>query len=159
MDYKRLEEYGLIGNMHSAALVGRDGAIDWLCMPAFDSPAIFSAILDSEKGGTFSIKSDNTHDRRQLYFPETNVLTTRFSGDDSVAQITDFMPIAANGDGVISVGGSSRDYGRGNERRLIRYVQGILGETKIRLECFPLFNFGAIVGSSWEVEIELEQLT
>ena len=70
MAYKRLEEYGLIGNMHSAALVGRDGAIDWLCLPDFDSPAIFSSILDDKNGGFFSIASDDARDRRQIYFPE-----------------------------------------------------------------------------------------
>jgi GH15 family glucan-1,4-alpha-glucosidase len=141
MTYKRLEEYGLIGNMHSAALVGRDGAIDWLCLPRFDSPAIFSAILDDEKGGTFSISAPGATDLRQLYFPETNVLTTRFGGHDSVAQITDFMPIGEQGDGT----GTHRMYsnGAGNEVRLIRYVQGVLGETKLRLECRPRFNFGA----------------
>ena len=141
MTYKRLEEYGLIGNMHSAALVGRDGAIDWLCLPRFDSPAIFSAILDDEKGGSFSISAPGATDLRQLYFPETNVLTTRFGGHDSVAQITDFMPIGEQGDGT----GTHRMYsnGAGNEVRLIRYVQGVLGETKLRLECRPRFNFGA----------------
>ncbi len=143
MAYKRLEEYGLIGNMHSAALVGRDGAIDWLCMPSFDSPAIFSAILDDEKGGSFSITSDDAHDRRQIYFPETNVLTSRFSGDHSVAQITDFMPIGAQDDSFGNPSASSGLANRGNERRLIRYVQGVMGETKLRLECRPKFNFGA----------------
>jgi GH15 family glucan-1,4-alpha-glucosidase len=141
MSYKRLEEYGLIGNMHSAALVGRDGAIDWLCLPRFDSPAIFSAILDDEKGGSFSITAPNATDRRQMYFPETNVLTTRFGGQESVAQITDFMPISENGDGT---GTHRRPSGAaGNEVRLIRYVQGVMGETKIRLECRPRFNLGA----------------
>lgn len=141
MTYKRLEEYGLIGNMNSAALVGRDGSIDWLCMPAFDSPAVFSAILDDEKGGFFSITSDEAHDRRQIYFPETNVLTSRFGANDSVAQITDFMPIGPQRDitGQLVGNGTSR----GNERRLVRYVQGVMGETKLRLECRPKFNFGA----------------
>ncbi len=143
MTYKRLEEYGLIGNMHSAALVGRDGAIDWLCLPSFDSPAIFSSILDDEKGGLFRIASDDAHDRRQIYFPETNVLTTRFGGTDSVAQITDFMPVNAKNTNT----DLSRDPEVGateaTERRLIRYVQGVMGETTLRLECRPKFNFGA----------------
>lgn len=145
MTYKRLEEYGLIGNMHSAALVGRDGAIDWLCLPSFDSPAIFSAILDDEKGGSFSISSADAHDKRQIYFPETNVLTTRFGGADSVAQITDFMPVnTRTGDAEFSEStpGDTEVPGVSNERRLIRYVQGVIGETKLRLECRPKFNFG-----------------
>lgn len=129
--------------MHSAALVGRDGAIDWLCLPAFDSPAVFSAILDDDKGGFFSIASVDAHDLRQIYFPETNVLTTRFGGNDSVAQITDFMPIGKNGDGTDYADGHSNGSSHGNERRLIRYVQGVMGQTVIRLECRPRFNFGA----------------
>ncbi len=143
MAYKRLEEYGLIGNMHSAALVGLDGAIDWLCLPYFDSPAIFSAILDDEKGGSFSITSEDAQDRRQIYFPETNILTSRFGGTHSVAQITDFMPIGEKVDDPDLVGGHSNGSGRGNERRLIRYVQGVMGETTFRLDCRPKFNFGA----------------
>ena len=105
MAYKRLEEYGLIGNMNSAALVGRDGSVDWLCMPDFDSPAVFAAILDDKKGGRFSITSEDAHDRRQIYFPETNVLTTRFGGTDSVAQITDFMPISPRAHSAVAFGG------------------------------------------------------
>lgn len=148
MAYKRLEEYGLIGNLHSAALVGLDGSIDWLCLPAFDSSSVFAAILDDQKGGSFTITSDEAHDRRQIYFPETNVLTTRFGGNDSVAQITDFMPIGENGDGTGRVHSHSHRHhtgdsvGRGNERRLIRYVQGVMGTTVLRLECRPRFSFG-----------------
>ncbi|MDP6666077.1 MAG: DUF5911 domain-containing protein, partial [Dehalococcoidia bacterium] len=77
MAYKRIEEYGLIGNMHTAALVGNDGSIDWLCLPFFDSPAVFNSLLDDEKGGRFSITAIDSVDHRQIYFPETNVLITR----------------------------------------------------------------------------------
>lgn len=143
MTYKRLEEYGLIGNMHSAALVGIDGSIDWLCMPAFDSPSVFGAILDKEKGGKFQISSEDAEDNRQLYFPETNVLTTRFGGHHAVAQVTDFMPIAPNGDGTGRFKNASGRNAEGNEGRLIRYVQGVLGETKLKIECMPKFNYGA----------------
>ena len=93
MSYKRIEDYGLIGNMHTAALVGNDGSIDWLCLPFFDSPAVFNSILDDEKGGRFSISAIDAVDNRQIYFPETNVLITRFGSDHSAAQVTDFMPL------------------------------------------------------------------
>ena len=75
MSYLPIEDHGLIGNMHTAALVGRNGAIDWLCWPHFDSPTIFAAILDDEQGGVFQIepvRDDVTC--RQSYWPETNVL-------------------------------------------------------------------------------------
>jgi GH15 family glucan-1,4-alpha-glucosidase len=93
MSYKRIEDYGLIGNMHTAALVGNDGSIDWLCLPFFDSPAVFNSLLDDEKGGRFSISAIDAVDNRQIYFAETNVLITRFGSDHSAAQVTDFMPL------------------------------------------------------------------
>jgi hypothetical protein len=75
MAYQPIENYGIIGDLHSAALVGMDGSIDWLCLPRFDSPSVFAAILDDEKGGRFKIApvSDGVT-RKQLYWPDTNVL-------------------------------------------------------------------------------------
>ena len=79
MPYQPIENYGIIGDMHTLALVGMDGSIDWLCFPHFDSPSIFAAILDDKKGGRFKIAPTNkgaTH--KQFYWPDTNVLITRF---------------------------------------------------------------------------------
>ena len=80
MPYQPIEDYGLIGNMHTAALVGKNGSIDWLCLPHFDSPSVFAAILDDKIGGSWCIEpvSESTS-VRQMYWPETNVLVTRFS--------------------------------------------------------------------------------
>ena len=75
MSYQPIENYGIIGDMHTVALVGMNGSIDWLCYPRFDSPSVFAAILDDKKGGSFQItpvRSDLTY--KQLYWPETNVL-------------------------------------------------------------------------------------
>lgn len=74
-----MENYGIIGNLHTAALVGNDGSIDWCCMPVFDSPSIFAAILDEKRGGYFKISTQSESIPKQLYLPETNVLMTRFS--------------------------------------------------------------------------------
>jgi len=92
--YQPIENYGVIGNMRTAALVGMNGSIDWYCFPAFDSPSVFAAILDDKKGGSFSIAPATEHTaKKQFYWPDTNVLVTRFFSTDGVGQITDFMPV------------------------------------------------------------------
>ena len=141
MAYKRIEDYGLIGNMHTAALVGNDGSIDWLCLPFFDSPAVFNSLLDDEKGGRFLITAIDSVDHRQIYFPETNVLITRFGSEQSAAQVTDFMPVHEQheeGGGLKQI----KDEGiSGEGARVVRLVQGVLGETDLRMECRPAFDF------------------
>jgi GH15 family glucan-1,4-alpha-glucosidase len=92
MAYKPIGDYGIIGDMHTAALVSLDGSIDWLCLPDFDSPSVFASILDENRGGSFSITSESPESQsRQFYFPETNVLITRFTDAECVARIADFM--------------------------------------------------------------------
>ena len=78
MGYLPIGDHGVIGNLHTAALVGVEGTIDWLCLPAFDSPAVFCSILDDEKGGHFKLKPVGCERSQQLYLPDSNVLLTRF---------------------------------------------------------------------------------
>ena len=92
MGYKPIGDYGIIGNMLSAALVGIDGSIDWCCLPRFDSPSVFAAILDDEKGGKFEIRPQLSFESRQSYMPDTNVLQTIFQTETGTATVTDFMP-------------------------------------------------------------------
>ncbi|MFC1979916.1 glycoside hydrolase family 15 protein [Chloroflexota bacterium] len=92
MSYKPISDYGIIGNMLSAALVGKDGSIDWCCLPRFDSPSIFASILDDEKGGRFQIKPLSSFEPAQAYMPNTNVLQTTFRTETGTATLTDFMP-------------------------------------------------------------------
>jgi pentatricopeptide repeat protein len=141
MAYQPIENYGIIGDLHSVALVGLDGSIDWLCLPHFDSPSVFAAILDDEKGGRFKIAptSDGVT-RKQLYWPDTNVLVTRFFSPDGVAEITDYMPIDASANG------------RGHHQ-LIRRVEVVRGEINFQLECSPAFNFAR---DGHETEISAE---
>src|SRR6059036_3055417 len=94
VDYKPISDYGVIGDMHTAALVGLDGSIDWYCCPRFDSPSVFAAILDARRGGCYRLApTDAGWTSKQLYFPDTNVLITRFPTLDGVGEVEDFMPI------------------------------------------------------------------
>ena len=89
-----IDEYGLIGDMSSAALVGTDGSIDWCCMPRFDSPSVFAAILDAKSGGRFRISpADAQASARQAYLKDTNILETTFRTGAGVLRVTDFMPV------------------------------------------------------------------
>jgi len=129
MPYQPIEDYGIIGNLRTAALIGKNGSLDWLCYPRFDSPSVFGALLDDKKGGHFRIEStaDNvTH--KQLYWPDTNVLVTRFLSPDGVGETVDFMPLGANG--ACSPDGC-----------LIRRVRVVRGAMRFRLECHPAFNY------------------
>lgn len=94
MAYQPIENYGIIGDLNTVALVGLDGSIDFMCFPDFDSPTIFGKVLDDGKGGSFEIVplSENIK-HKQLYLPDTNVLITRFLSADGVAELTDFMPV------------------------------------------------------------------
>ncbi len=94
MAYQLVENYGIIGNMRTAALVRMNESIDWFCYPNFDSPSVFGAIPDEKRGGRFEIAPrDGTVATKQFYWPETNVLVTRFLASEGVGQITDFMPV------------------------------------------------------------------
>ncbi len=129
MGYQCLEDYGVIGNMHTAALVGKNGSIDWFCTPHFDSPSVFAAILDEKIGGYFKISpASGAHNRKQVYWPDTNVLITRFLGGDGVVEVVDYMPIAK---------------GRGEPgfHQLVRRVEMIRGSVPIRVQCYPAFNY------------------
>ena len=125
MSYQPIENYGIIGDMHTVALVGLDGSIDWLCYPHFDSPSVFAAVLDDAKGGRFRICPVDSGGvkRKQFYWPETNVLVTRFLSGDGVAEVIDFMPVGED------------------ERTVVRLVNVLRGSMKMRVECQPAFNY------------------
>jgi GH15 family glucan-1,4-alpha-glucosidase len=124
--YLPIEDHGVIGNLYTAALVGTDGTIDWLCLPAFDSPSVFCSILDDEKGGHFALRPvDYTHSQ-QLYLPDTNVLLTRFFSPAGLAETLDFMPIVTR---------------PGERHRLVRNVRVIRGKMNLRVECLPAFDY------------------
>jgi GH15 family glucan-1,4-alpha-glucosidase len=126
MAYSPIENYGIIGDRHTVALVGMDGSIDFMCFPHFDSPSIFARLLDDEKGGFFRIApvlEDAQH--KQLYLSDTNILLTRFLSEQGVAEISDFMPIEELE--------PSHD--------LVRRAKTVRGEVKFRMTCSPAFNY------------------
>jgi GH15 family glucan-1,4-alpha-glucosidase len=130
MAYKPIESYGVIGDMHSVALVGMDGSIDWCCLPDFDSPSIFAAILDDRKGGTFCIRAAADGSRKQMYLPDTNILVTRFLSPDGLGEVVDFMPISEPAQGK-----------RALLHEIVRIVRAVRGAVQFRLECRPAFDF------------------
>ena len=124
-----IEEHGVIGNLRTVALVATNGAIDWCCLPNFDSPSVFGALLDDARGGHFQISP--TVDRlrtRQSYLPDTNILITRFLHADGVGEIVDFMPVQQ---------GASSD----RPARIVRRVSVVRGTLRFRLDCRPAFDY------------------
>ncbi len=125
--YKSIADYGIIGDLHTVALVGIDGAIDFMCFPRLDSPTIFAALLDSKKGGSFQLAPlipGASH--KQLYMPDSNILLTRFLSDAGVAEVSDFMPITA----------------LGHAHDLVRRAKTVRGEIRYRMVCAPRFDYG-----------------
>src|SRR5436309_16059778 len=93
--YQPIEDYAIIGDLHTVALVGKNGSIDWCCLPRFDAPSVFGALLDVHKGGFFRIAPSDTlgMGHKQLYIPETNVVITRFLSVDGVCVLIDFLAL------------------------------------------------------------------
>ena len=128
--YLPIAEHGLIGDLHSAALVGTDGTIDWYCCPRFDAPSVFAAILDPERGGSFALAAAVPARTRQFYFPDTNVLVTRFSAPSGVGEVHDFVPVGTDGHDA-------------EHSRLIRRVTCVRGSLPFRARVAPRFGYGA----------------
>jgi GH15 family glucan-1,4-alpha-glucosidase len=126
-----LAEYGLIGDMRTAALIGLDGAIDWCCLPRFDSGSVFAAILDQERGGTWAIRPQGEWTSTQRYLPRTNILETTFRTADGVVTLTDFMPVTEDG----------RPWGAHPE--IHRQVRCSRGRVSMQVVFMPRFEYGA----------------
>lgn len=124
--YEPIENYGVIGNLHTAALVSIRGSIDFLSFMRFDSPTIFAKLLDSDKGGSFSVAPQLKNPRsKQLYLPNTNVLVTRFFADEGIAELIDYMPV----------------YNEEHNCALIRKITTIRGKIKFKVTCAPRFDY------------------
>jgi GH15 family glucan-1,4-alpha-glucosidase len=128
--YLPVSEHGLIGDLHTVALVGTNGTIDWLCCPSFDAPAMFGSLLDAERGGSFELAAAVPAKTQQFYLPDTNVLITRLSAEDGVGEIQDFMPVA--------------DGDEAHRGRVIRRVLCVRGSMPFRAVVSPRFGYGMV---------------
>jgi GH15 family glucan-1,4-alpha-glucosidase len=127
--YPPIANHGIVGDMHTAALVGLNGSVDWMCYPDFDSPSVFAAILDAHKGGHFRIRplADEVSPK-QFYWPDTNVLVTRFLSSEGVGEIIDYMPVANR-------------LGREHRSALVRHVRVVRGRMHFDVDCQPRFDY------------------
>jgi GH15 family glucan-1,4-alpha-glucosidase len=121
-----IENHAIIGDLNTIALVALNGTIDFMCFPRFDSPSVFAALLDPERGGHFSFTAEFDGARhKQLYLPDSNILLTRFLSKDGVIEISDFMPVEDTG----------------NSHNLVRRVKCVRGKARVRMVCAPRFNY------------------
>ena len=124
-----IADHALIGDLQTAALVTTDGSIDWLCLPRFDSPSVFGALLDDDRGGHFRVHPAGTaYTTKQTYFPDTAVLVTRFFTEAGVGQVVDFMP--PSGDTATT------------NHRLVRMVHCVRGRMSFEIDVAPRFDYG-----------------
>jgi GH15 family glucan-1,4-alpha-glucosidase len=127
--YPDISDHGLIGDLQTAALVTKDGAVDWLCFPRFDSPSVFASLLDADRGGHFTIRPDrDDYVSKQLYLPDTAILVTRFMTPDGVGEVHDFMPVTE--------GGAT------DRHDLVRNIRVVRGTMRFAIEIQPRFDYG-----------------
>jgi GH15 family glucan-1,4-alpha-glucosidase len=132
--YRSISDYGLIGDCRTAALVSKDGSIDWCCLPNFDSPSVFARLLDSNSGGHFVLHPVGNFKCRQSYIAGTNVLATEFESSLGKARLLDFMPIP------------SANYEKRHllpMRQIVRLIEGLSGDVEIEVEYQPRPSYAA----------------
>ena len=167
--YPEIADYGLIGAMHTCALVSREGSVDWLCLPSFDNPAVFGRILDWRKGGFFQISTSDTTDVSRRYLPATNVLETKLKTETGTAKLTDFMSVKTHSNQLDEDGRrlqlpSGLNFVLPTEDRhlppmaemlkpqearshpkVVRILECVEGSVNFTVECRPRFDYGTVV--------------
>ncbi|HSR22116.1 MAG TPA: trehalase-like domain-containing protein, partial [Candidatus Eisenbacteria bacterium] len=128
-EYPQIADHGLIGDLQTAALVATDGTVDWFCCPRFDSPSVFASLLDNRHGGRFRIAPvGEGYVSKQLYFPDSAVLITRFLTPRGVGEVVDFMPVIREPEAT-------------PRHRIVRLVRVVRGELRFAFECEPRFDY------------------
>jgi len=134
--FQPIENYGIIGNLKTVALVSLQGSIDFMCAPKFDSPTVFASMLDAQKGGFFAVEPDlQNYTSKQLYLPGTAILLTRYFSDAGITELTDFMPV--------------QEGNKSHKSAIVRQIKTIRGSIKFKVSCVPRFGYSA---SEHEVE-------
>ncbi|HEY2299358.1 MAG TPA: glycoside hydrolase family 15 protein [Jatrophihabitans sp.] len=124
-----IADHAIIGDLQTAALITTDGSIDWYCYPRFDSPSVFGALLDDERGGKFQIRpADPSYTTKQAYFPDTAIVVTRFFAESGLGEVVDFMP---------PTGSVATD-----NHRLVRMVRCVRGRMRFQIDLQPRFDYG-----------------
>jgi len=128
--YPMIADHGLIGDLQTAALVATDGSVDWFCCPRFDSPSVFGSLLDHDRGGHFRVSPRTSrYTTKQLYFPDTAILITRFMTEKGVGEVVDFMPVTAGTAPTAN-------------HRLVRLLRCVRGRLTFDVDIAPRFDYG-----------------
>ncbi|MCA1647398.1 MAG: DUF5911 domain-containing protein [Chloroflexi bacterium] len=135
--YPPIADYGLIGDCHTAALIARDGSVDWFCPGRFDAPAVFCRLLDADKGGYLRTAPTGSFSVERHYRRQTNVLETIFSTDGGRLRATDLMPIHQRTS-------HRQGYDVGTSHRLLRLSEGLDGEVELELQFKPTFDYARV---------------
>lgn len=152
--YHAIEDYGIIGDMHTCALVSKNGSMDFMCWPVFDSPTVFCRLLDKEKGGYFSVRPTPETEHpisKQRYLPFTNILETRWTNEDGAVTSTDYFPVSEHksphSERTISGYCPCKDPGKNRFKSglkhtaIVRKLECSRGNMDILVEVFPAFNY------------------